>query len=601
MDPAQYPDILAYLQVTAPFSELPKAVQLSLCPHIKIRYVGQSQPTDLLEQPEIHWLRSGFVELYNVQNERQETVDTGGSFGQVFNGEQTLHIRVLQDALVYSLAEDLLHQLANEHPPLHHFISNAHNRYLSLPPQQSNLPTLQSNIDQLIQRDLIAIKPEASIQLAAKRMTLERVSALAIVKDGRLFGVLTDRDLRSRVLAEGIDPEQPVSQVMTTPVHTIDKHALALDALMEMSERQIHHLPVTQDEVVIGMITSTDLLALVHSNPIHLVSEISRQNSPKAVEQTCQKLASVVESMTQQGLRGDKVSQFISMVADAACRRLLTLAEAKLGAPPQSYAWLSFGSQARRDMSIASDQDNGLLLAEPITPEQRSYFTQLADGVCQSLHRCGFVQCPGQIMGNNPKYQLSRLQWLDQFERWQRNGDPEATLNASIFFDYRAVYDPYGLAQQLQQQLQVGCRNNQLFLSLLARNANHAATPFGTFGRFFAERIGSGSKGICLKQRAYAPLIDIMRVYGLASASAKADFRSRAEAAYQQQLLSKVDYKNLIECWQFLLSLKLELGATTTVKPSQLSELQRHQLKECFGMINQAQKALILKFAGGRP
>ncbi|MBW8190492.1 CBS domain-containing protein [Neiella marina] len=601
MDDAQLPDVLTFLSQTAPFSELPETALIDLCNHLHIRYLARQQPSDLLQQSQLHWLRSGTIQLKN-QSEIIDHIDTGGCFGASLPGhQQGSHLEVLQDALVYSFDQQAITELANDHTLVSDFLQQSGKRYLALAKPKAT-PSLQASIKALIKRELVAIKPDTTIAQAAKRMTLERVSALAVMRDGRLFGMLTDRDLRSRVLAEERSPDTRVDDVMTHPVHTIEHTASAIDALLTMSAQQIHHLPVTEDNQIVGLISSTDLLALAHANPLYLVGEIARQNSPKEIEQCCQQLPDLIETMLRQGMRSDRISQLISLVADIACRRLLVLTEATLGPPPQAYAWLCFGSQARQDMSASSDQDNGLLLAEPPLPEHQDYFQQLAEQVCQSLDLCGFVTCPGDIMASNPAYRLSRLEWLSKFKHWQQSGDPKALLNASIFFDFRAVIDPHGLAEQLHAELRQLCQKDQIFLALLARNAVAQKPPIGLFGRLILERDGKGTKGIELKKRALAPLVEISRVYGLAAGTEQADVASRLQAAQQAGSLSTTDSNNLIECWQFLLGLRLSLNQQqqTLLKPQQLTDLQRHQLKECFALIEQAQQAVLLKFAGGR-
>ncbi|GGA79538.1 cyclic nucleotide-binding protein [Neiella marina] len=600
MDDAQLPDVLAFLSQTAPFSELPEAALTDLCNHLHIRYLARNQTSDLLQLQQLHWLRSGTVQL-KQQQQIVDHIDTGGCFGAALPGHPANSaLQVLHDALVYSFDQTAIDELAEQYQAVANFLQQSDKRYLALEKSQAT-PSLQAPIGDLLKRQLVSIKPDASIIQAAKRMTQERVSALVVMRDDRLFGMLTDRDLRSRVLAAGLPADALVDQVMTHPVHTIEQDASVIDALLTMSAQQIHHLPVTDGNQIVGLISSTDLLALAQANPLYLVGEIARQSSPQDIEHCCQQLPALIDTMLRQGMRSDRVSQLITLVADIACRRLLVLTEAELGPPPQAYAWLCFGSQARQDMSASSDQDNGLLLAEPPSPEQQSYFQQLASRVCESLDRCGFVTCPGNIMASNADYRMSRIDWLAQFKQWLQSSDPQALLNASIFFDFRAITDPHGLAEQLHNQLRSLCQQDQIFLAALARNATAQKPPIGLFGRLILERDGKGSKGIELKKRALAPLVEISRVYGLAAAADDAGVAARLQAAHADGKLSSTDTNNLTECWQFLLGLRLKLNQQqqTLLKPQQLTDLQRHQLKECFALIEQAQQAVLLKFAGG--
>lgn len=608
MDSDQLPDVIQFLGQAAPFSALAEGVLPEIASLITIHYYPKGLHPGLLAKPQLCWLRSGAAQLKSPDGLIIDHLDTTGCFGCLLQGTpEDAEVEIIEDALLYTIVKSEVRKLAAHYPVFARFIDERGPRYLQHQTEQQT-SILHTQVGDLINRKIISVSPLASVTKAAELMTRERVSSLAVVRDNRLQGIITDKDLRSRVLAANLSGDITVEAIMSSPVQTIDASAEAMDAMMQMAEQKIHHMPVMRNQSLIGMISSTDLLHLQRTSPLFLASEIDKQPDLQALISTSHRVADLFRHLLTSGVRPERIGQVLTTVADGFTRRLLVLAESVFGPPPFAWCWLVFGSHARGELTLISDQDNALLLAEEPNTEAALYFRGLAEWVCDGLNQCGLKNCPGNIMASNSSYRLSTQGWWKQMSGWIEQPSPQALLNAGIFFDWRPIAGEFGLSEALQQRFLKEAAANQLFQLNLTQNALTGKPPLGMFGRLVLERSGSGSRGIDLKKRGLAPIVDLARVYAMAGGMRCTSTIERLHTAGELNLLSSGDARNLIEAFRFLSKIRYRLHHQQlaarqlqdhTLLPHQLSTLERHQLKDCFKLVEQAQSALAIKFAGG--
>src|SRR5690606_17922517 len=217
-----------------------------------------------------------------------------------------------------------------------------------------------------------------------------------------------------------------------------------------------------------------------------------KQETVAGLVETCGRVPKLFEPMLASGLRAEEVPKVMTMITDTVTRRLIVLAEQELGPPPAAFAWLAFGSQAREEQSLRTDQDNGLVFANGAPPGADAYFKQLATFVCDGLDACGYPYCPGNIMATNDAWRQPLSGWLKHFSGWASVPDPEAVLRVSIFFDLRSIHGDRGLAMRISQALGEcgGGSGKAVFLSALARQAVAYDVPLGFFRRFVLQSKG---------------------------------------------------------------------------------------------------------------
>jgi len=619
MDNSELQPISDFISHIAPFDTLSATQLTECCQALSIAYYGEQQQRVHVESnpAQLYIVRSGAFEVTTPQGKLIDRIAEGQFFGfsGMLSGEKVVNqVHILEDGLVYHLPAAMFVQLRAEHQSFDRFFNQAFAKRLR---NQSSLPHKSINttrITHIMGQDLTTISPQASVYEAAQLMAEKRVSSLVVIDDHLLCGILTDRDLRNRVLAKGLNGELLVQQIMTQDPITISPDALVFEAMLAMSEHHIHHLPVVKKVALtshqerplpIGLVTSTDLIRSQSSQPLLLIGEIQRQPDLAALIKVSQKIPALLQNLIHSDTKAVEVGRVLTLVTDSLTRRLITLKQQQLGAAPIKFCWVAFGSQARQDQMAGSDQDNALLLEKKPTAEQRIYFSDLSEYVCHGLDACGFPYCPGNIMAENPSLQLPITQWQTLFEHWINEPHPKALLNATIFFDMRPIAGEHAYLTQLQQAVLAHTKDNAIFIAALANNALQSTPPLGFFRHLVVERDGSEVKGIDLKHKGNALINDIVRVYALAAGISEVSTSKRLTRLIAERKIDKHTALSLLEAWEFIAHKRLTNQAlqfsqqqtiSNYILPDTLSSLARHQLKATFKVIHDAQASLKLTF-----
>ncbi len=613
-------EIQEFLASHPPFDQLPAETLTRLARRLRVRYIrrGRPFPPERADPPCLYILRRGAVEL---RNER------GDLIGKLAEGDLCerhclegsdqgpLAGHTAEDTLVYALPCAELAELRAAYPGFaeHFEQSTAHRLRKALdvviesPSIGNGLMTVR--VREMIRRQPVTAPPETSIRDAARLMSERHVSSLLIMEGEELVGMVTDRDLRTRCIAAGLATDQPVRALMTERLITVDAEMLGFQALLTMTRLNIHHLPVMEDGRVIGLISSTDFTRLQSANAIYLVSDIQRADSIATLAQISSRLAELQVQLILSGATATQVGQAISAITDAITLRLLELAESQLGAPPVPYVWLLGGSQARREQSVHSDQDNALLLADTLKPEDEPYFAELAHVVNEGLNACGFPHCPGEVMASNPKWRQTFRIWNRYFSDWILKPEPMALMLSSVFFDMRALRDPQGLCAELYERIIEKSRANRIFIAYMAANALKHRPPLGFFRNIVLIQGGEHDHTFDIKHRGLIPIIDLARVYALSAGILENNTVERLQTAAERGALSRDGAADLIDALELIATLRMRHQAEQLrqgqppdnfLSPGALSPLERRHLKDAFVLINTMQEALGQRYQTGR-
>ncbi|KJY86205.1 CBS domain-containing protein [Pseudoalteromonas piscicida] len=604
-------DVFQFVYKQAPFSELPEAAASYFSKHIEIVYLSQTNQQDWLQdgKPNLYLLRSGVVDLISAKDEVIGRMSEGDYFGypSLLTGDAIQNrIEVQKDGLVYILNEQNFDFLRREYKPFEQYFVRAHaNRLLSSRYKQQSETWSERKISELMTKDAVTIGPTASIREAAKLMSQHRVSSIMVTEQARLVGVVTDRDLRNRVLAQDKDPSAPLAEIMTEKPKHIFENNRVFSALHLMLKHNIHHLPVLNEAYKpLGMLTSTDLLRQQKSDPVQLIGRIYKAQNLLAIKSCAQEIPDLLRQFSYHIEDISLIGKLLSGLTDALTSRLIYLYQQQHGAAPCRFAWICFGSQAREEQTLHSDQDNGLLLPDNISENDSRYFAALGAFVCEQLNECGIQSCPGNIMASNIDCRGTVAQWTAKFSNWILSPTPKAMLNCKIYFDMRFIDGASDLYATLRQSLDQISRN-ELFYAAMATDINANSVPIGIFQQFKLEKDKSKHKYLDLKKRGVAIINDVVRLYALKVGVARANTLERLEALTKSPLLAKSDIDNLKDCWRFLTQLRLKTQINreglpgNCINPENLSSLERHQLKEAFYLVKQAQQASAFKFARG--
>ncbi len=480
----------------------------------------------------------------------------------------------------------------------------------SLPSGQPNARGLMVvSVETLLARKPICVSPSTSIRDAAQLMTRERISCLLVTENDALAGLLTDRDLRSRCIAPGLDFSRPVRDIMTARVHGIAPSTLAFQALMQMTRLNVHHLPVMDGARVVGVLSTSDLVRHESANAVYLVGDLSKAQTPDAIAHISRRLPELQVQLVLAGATARHVGEAVSTVNDAITVRLLELAEQALGSPPVPYAWVAGGSHARREQTAHSDQDNALILSDDATAADDAYFERLARFVNDGLNACGFVYCPGEVMAGNARWRQPYRQWRHYFDGWIREPEPMALMLSSVFFDLRTVYGDGELLARLQSENLQHSRDNRLFLAYMAGNALKHRPPLGFFRNIVLIHGGEHDRTLDIKHQGVVPVVDLARVYALAEARPEIGTCARLRAVSGSGSITAESARNLEDAYEFIATLRAQHQARQIraggrpdnfLAPETLSALERSNLKDAFGIIAMLQQTLERRLPTGR-
>ena len=610
MDNSELQPITDFMRTLAPFDSLNEQTLKQYCQALTIAYYSQEQKLVHVDTniPQLYIVRSGAFEVTTKQGELIDRVGKGQYFGfsGMLSGEKVVNqIHILEDGLVYHLSLEMFDQLRATSHSFDRFFNQAFAKRLR---NQSSIQSHHigtSRITNIMSRQLTTITRDATIHQAALLMSEKRLSSLVVMEGNELCGILTDRDLRNRVLAKGLNGDLLVEQVMTINPVTIEPNALVFEAMLKMSEMNVHHLPVVHHRRPIAIITSTDLIHSQSSQPLVLIGQINRQNSLQALIQVSQKIPELLYNLISSDAKAVEIGRILTSITDALTRRLITLKQQQLGPAGMKFCWLAFGSQGRQDQMSGSDQDSALLLEKEPNQEQKDYFKALSEYVCSALNDSGFPFCPGNIMAQNPQWQLTLQQWQQQFKNWVTTPQPSALLNATIFFDMRPIFGEVSLCEDLQATVLKTTKNNDIFIAALTQNALQSVPPLGFFRSFVIERDGRELKGINLKHKGNALINDIVRIYALSAGIEEVNTCKRLESLMLTHTIDKEIAMNLLDAWEFIAKKRLmnqgqqfnkKQPVSNYILPDSLSSLIRHQLKDAFKVIHEAQGTIRLKF-----
>ena len=613
-------EIRDFLAGHAPFDRLPQEALEALPKRLQIRYLrrGSNFPPEDDAQPCLYVLRRGAVEMRDADGNLVGKLAEGDlcpSPCHATNPPMPLPGQTSEDTLAYLLPCSELEQLRDKHPEFaEHFDQSVSQRLRKALDTikhegEGNTALMTVQVRDLLGRALVHAAPDTTIAEAARIMSQARCSSLVITEGERLAGIVTDRDLRNRCLAADLPASRPVREIMTEKLQTVDADTLGFEALITMSRLNVHHLPVLDEGKVLGMLSTSDLVRVQSANAVYLVGDIRKADSVDTLAAISSKLSELQVQLVASGATSDQIGQAVSAVTDSITQRLLELAEQELGSPPVPYCWMAGGSQARREQSSHSDQDNALIIADHMKPEDDAYFAALAKIVNDGLDACGYIYCPGEVMASNPKWRQPLNIWTKYFNTWIKRPEPMALMLASVFFDLRPIHDPEDLFGELQERVLNLSKADRIFIAYMAANALKHRPPLGFFRNFVLIHGGDHNHTFDIKHRGIVPVVDLARVYALSAGLDEVNTLERLKAAAAVGALSKDGAANLVDAIEFIGTLRmrhqaqqLKRGekADNFLSPDELSPLERGHLKDAFALINTMQESLGARYQAGR-
>ncbi|MEF1202318.1 DUF294 nucleotidyltransferase-like domain-containing protein [Vibrio owensii] len=619
---AEQLEVLNFISQYPPFDDLPEEHLRNIAMNAEVAYYRAG--TDILKKGDdirdLYMIRSGVVEIFRRKGELYNRIDAGGLFGQMgllMNNRVRMPAKAIEDTLVYCIPEKIFTELCDEFENFADFMELEDSARLrtAVSNHSDGNDFTTAKARKILSREPVTLEAGATVREAAILMAEEGVTALLIVRtqediteddDDQLLGILTEKDLCVRVLAEGRDSDIPVSEVMSYDVVSLDYSAYVFEAMLTMLRYNVHHLPILKDKKPIGVISMTDIVRYESQNSLLLVSSIFQQNSVEDLKAVSKQVKDCFVRMVSEDANAHMVGRAMSVIGSSFKQRLAELAEQELGPAPIPYCLLAMGSMARDEQLIVTDQDNALILDNSYDPALHGeYFAQLAKFICDGLAECGYTYCTGDIMATNPEWRKTRSEWEECFANWIDDPTPERLLNSSIFFDLLGVHGRVKWAEQLSGFIVRRAKKNNRFLACMAYNAIRRTPPLGFFKDFVMEKDGRHRNSINLKRRGTAPMADLIRVHALAIGSRSQNSFERLDDINNAGILPKgrgMDLKDAMELIYMVRirhqALDIENGEEpdNNIEPEEMSEFERRNLKAAFQILSNAQNYIKFRY-----
>ncbi len=551
------------------------------------------------ELPGLFIIFEGAVEVRDENGAIVSYLGLRNSFGErglLRNGIAVTSAKAGETSTLLVLPPQVFRDLIDTHQTVARFFD----RGRKVQPKAKNLTSVMA--ETLMAANPLTCTPDTAVQDAARLMRDKHVSSLCITAEGKkLAGIVTIRDLSGKIIADGRPLDTPVSDVMTVDPISLAPSAIGSDVLHLMMEKRIGHVPIVQGGELVGIVTQTDLTRFQAVSSAEMVSEIAQARTAEDMAEVTSRIPKLLVQLAAGGSRHEVVTRLITDIADTVTRRLLVLAEEKLGKAPVPYLWLACGSQGRQEQSGVSDQDNCLFLDDDVSDTDREgYFAQLAKFVCDGLNTCGYIYCPGEMMATNPQWCQPVRVWKSYFEGWIRKPDPMAQMLSSVMFDLRPIGGHFPLFENLQAATLEAAAKNSIFVAHMVSNSLKHTPPLNLLRGLATIRSGEHKNALDMKLNGVVPIVDLARIYALQGRIEAVNTRARLEEARAKGQLSQSGASDLLDAYDLIAETRL-LHQAGLVKqgqapdnfllPSSLSDFERSHLRDAFVVVKTMQSA----------
>jgi CBS domain-containing protein len=602
-------DVAEFLKEHDPFTGLDRATLEGLSGRVEVEFFPAG--TTIFKQGErseidVRIVRRGAVALVDY-GRVLDLLGEGELFGHpsMLSGTPPrLEARAHEDSLCYVLAAEDVLPLLTRPAGLRYFARSLFARPKPGPlvaADVSGFDLAQQPVTALIRDQPLICEPELPVRDVARRMSETGASSVLVRLDGGAYGIVTNQDFRSRVVADGLSVDAPVSRVMTAPAFTVGPELNGADLLLAMLERGVHHLPVVAARGgVLGVVSHVDLLAAETRTPFVLRRAIADARDVDELRRAAGRLTPTLIGLHQVDLAPAQISAVVSVVADALIRRGIELATATKGPPPAEFAWLSLGSHGRREGVPSSDIDSGLVWADGGKADPAPYVQAIADEVVATLAATGWESDTHGVTASGPISARSVTDWQRTVKHWLDHPHEENVLVAiSIFVDGRTVYGPADAFGALSQLRTISDRPGLRHLLLRLALANKP--PTGFLRDIVIEHSGENRGSFDIKLGGLQPIVGIARYAALSAGTTVTSTVERLRAAASAGTLSEEAARTLEESYDLFAALRLdhqvqqlEAGERPDdrLEPKALSPLTRRYLRDAFRAVASVQKAL---------
>jgi signal-transduction protein with cAMP-binding, CBS, and nucleotidyltransferase domain/predicted metal-dependent phosphoesterase TrpH/PAS domain-containing protein len=448
------------------------------------------------------------------------------------------------------------------------------------------------------------------VSKGASLMTARGASAVVVTADGEPVGLVTDTDIRARLVAGGLPPDRPLLSIMSAPLVSIEARALVYEAILAMREKDVDHL-IVRDETgqVAGVVRHRELLLFHRYSLAVLTQEIRHAPSAEAIAAARRGLPSLVKVLVEGGAKARNITRAVTAVTDAVVIRLLELGAAGLGPAPARFSFIALGSEGREEQTLASDQDHAIIfedVPEEAEADVQAYFLKLGKFVSDGMALSGYPLCLGEIMSSNPRWCQPLRTWKRCFAEWLGTAEPKDILDLKIFFDFRTIHGEMEFAAELRRHIDEVLGQEPPFLLHYAQYTLQYKAPLSFFGHIVLDEGKEGLRTFNIKD-AMMPVVNFARLYAFRHGVAGVNTLDRLHALLDVGTIRETLHDEAVKVYDYLMELRLahqaqalDRGAApgNDIDPRELTHLEETLLKQAFAQIANIQKKISFDFLG---
>jgi CBS domain-containing protein len=568
----------------------------------------------------LYYIRQGAVTGVRSMTER-----AGGAFeyvvGDIFpigaalaGRPVTATYRSSADTFVLLLPVADMHALAQRSLAFAQFLTTRTAKFLELSRKalraefSDNLmaeQSLERPLSEVIQFEPVKCAPNTPLREVLEVMSKKRIGSMLVTSPaGEPVGILTRSNIIARITLPQLSLDSSISDVMTQPVRTLSVTHTAQDAALLMSRYGIRHIPVTKDSIAIGLVSEHDLFAIHKQSLKSVSSAIRAANDTDALKSSAKDIRQLARVLLGQGLKARQLTELISHLNDVLTERIITIKGDEHKIDLSSLCWIALGSEGRGEQTIATDQDNALILPNGTSAEMREKIRAFAHEVNLALDAYGYPLCRGGIMAGEAACCLTLDEWKLRFIHWIAHGSPEDLLNASIYFDFRPLLGDTSLADDLRQVVVTEAKKTPRFIKQMALNALTRQVPLNWRGAVDTDSNGM----IDLKLQAAAIVVDAARIYALGYGIEETNTCKRLTEVGILMKLADTEYDAWVSGFDFLQMLRLRVQvedeinsqshnkSPNSIKVAELNDIDRRILRETFRVVRHLQQRMQLDY-----
>ena len=447
------------------------------------------------------------------------------------------------------------------------------------------------------------------IQEVAQQMTDAMTTGAIVSKDNTPIGIVTHTDMCSKIATGRFSISTTIDKIMSSPVVTVVENISLAEAQLIMLRNNVTHLCVTKDgsdkSEIKGIISEHDLIVAQANNPGVLIKEIKRSQSAKDLKSIRDRLTNLIQKSIQKNVSLSNINNIASEINLAIIKRSVELSILDLGSPPVRFAWLSIGSQGRKEQLLPTDQDS-ILIFEDVTADKyrdvKDYFLKLGKRTTAILEKVGYEFCPNGHMGSNMLWCKSLTDWTKQYDNWMNTPGENSNEISSIFFDFEIAFGEQKIEEAIENVIFNNVKNNALFFDFLGNDALRKNSPLSFFKKFNVEEEGINKDKFDIKTRALMPLIDGARLFALSQ-----NIRGTNNTYLRFKQLAIVDprnaevYLNCAEAFLILSKFRTLEGLKNDnsgqfINLQELSKVDKENLKNALAPMRELEELIKTKF-----